>query len=103
MHLFDFFFPEQAQASHLRRLSENQGLGYRQKMIEENMRSRRHAEIDRRLEHLEEELGFLTLMLESIVRKIEEKGVFTRAELKELMQSVDREDGRADGKFTPPI
>lgn len=101
MHLFDFFFPEQAQASHLRRLSESQTFSQRRQVMDDRMRARRHAEIDQRFQELEEEIGFLSLMLESIIRKTEEKGVFTRAELKELMQTVDREDGRADGKFRP--
>ena len=101
MKLFDFFFPEQAQAAHLRKLSESQSFAQRRHLSDENTRARRHAEIDRRVESLEQDVGFLTLMLEAVVRKTEEKGVLTRDDLKNLMRSIDAEDGRTDGQYRP--
>lgn len=101
MRLFDWFFPEQAQAAHLRRVADAQAFSQRRQIYDEMARTRRHAEIDARLESLDEQIGFLTLMLEAIIRKTEEKGIMTRDELKTLMKSIDLEDGRADGKFIP--
>lgn len=101
MKLFDFFFPQQAQASHLRRVADVHTFTLRHENYEERARARRHTEIDERFNSIEDQLGFLTLMLEAIIRKSEEKGVVTRDELQELMKSIDREDGKADGQYTP--
>ena len=101
MKLFDFFFPEQAQASHLRRIAEQQSYPQRRTRYQAHRSAAQEATIDKRLEALEDEVGFLTLMLESIIRKTEEKGVMTRAELQDIMQEVDAEDGNVDGKYTP--
>ncbi len=101
MKLFDFFFPAQAQASHLRRVADVQTFNLRHRTYEDRARARRHVEIDERFESIEQQLGFLTLMLEAIIRKTEEKGVVTRDELEQLMRSIDLEDGRADGRFNP--
>ena len=101
MKLFDFFFPQEAQAAHLRRMADHQAMDLRRQAHDERARARRHAEIDARLESLEQEVGFLTLMLEAIIRKTDEKGLITRAELKALMERVDAEDGRVDGRIGP--
>lgn len=98
--LFDFFFPEEAQAAHLRRIADNQSFAERRQSYEERARARRHAEIDERFASIERELEFHTLMLEAIVRKADEKGLVTREELKTLMKAIDLEDGRADGKMS---
>lgn len=100
MKLFDFFFPEEAQAAHLRRIADQQSFAGRRANYEDRARARRHAEIDERFASIERELEFHTLMLEAIVRKADEKGVVTREELKALMKSIDLEDGRADGKMS---
>ena len=101
MNLFDFFFPEQAQAAHLRRVADSQSMHQRQRYYEDKMQARRHAQIDERFKSVEQQLGFLTLMLEAIIRTTEEKGVVTREELKKLMEAIDLEDGKADGRYTP--
>ena len=101
MKLFDFIFPAEAQAAHLRRVADVQTFTVRHRDYEERARARRHAEIDERFDSVEQQLGFLTLMLEAIIRKTEEKGVLTRDELKTLMKSIDLEDGHADGRYTP--
>ena len=53
MSLFDFFFPEQAQASHLRRLA-NQSSGQRQASQRNNAAV---TQLEKRVSDLEDDLG----------------------------------------------
>ena len=100
MSLFDFFFPEQAQAMHLRDLAQ-QGAS-------RNFRASRPwldpvqsaaREQGERLEYAEDDIGTLALVCESLIRIGERKGLFTRQELLDVMREVDLEDGKKDGKF----
>jgi hypothetical protein len=95
MSLYDFFFPQQAQASLLRTL------------VHENRRKQRGAALEgrtlekaeERIEALENDLGFVALLLGSLLAKLDEKGALTRQDLKDAMQTLDGADGVADGKL----
>jgi hypothetical protein len=52
-----------------------------------------------RLERRGDDVGTLALVCESLIRLGERKGLFTREELLEVMNEVDLEDGRKDGKY----
>lgn len=95
MSLFDFFFPEQAQASHLRRLTEQQSRqnrGRRQQNTE-------IKELSARIDQLEDDLGFVSLVLASVMARLDEKGTLTRADVRAAMQELDEIDGVADGRL----
>ena len=100
MSLFDFFFPEQAQAMHLRTLAEQSAYRPRHesrvRMDDSSIAIKGHA---KRLDLAEDDLGTLALVCESLIRLGERKGLFTRDELLKVMAEVDVEDGRKDGKF----
>jgi len=92
MSLYDFFFPEQAQASHLRRIAEQQGFAAtRHRRVSVNLEARVRA--------LENDLGYVTLVLSSVLDKLDTKGVVTRQDLKEAMAVLDAIDGVQDGKL----
>lgn len=92
MSLFDFFFPEQAQASYLRDIAEQQTRStIRQSHASHNLESR--------VKHLEADLGYVTLLLGSILDKLDEKGVVTRQDLKDATSALDAVDGVRDGKL----
>lgn len=95
MSLFDFFFPEQAQASHLRRLAQNTS----RKSAMENSARRRTLQLETRVEELEASLGFTTLVLGALVQALDQKGVVTRDDLRTVMHEVDSIDGVTDGKI----
>ncbi len=92
MSLYDFFFPEQAQASHLRSLANS-----------ERQRSRRgrstSSALKKRVEELEGDLGYLALVLGSLMQKIDEKGLIKRDEMRAVMAELDQIDGTTDGKL----
>ncbi len=100
MSLFDFFFPEQAQAMHLREIAEqgamNQARTTRPWLDPAQRAMKEHGQ---RLEYAEEDIATVALVCESLIRLGERKGLFTREELFAVMKEVDAEDGRKDGKF----
>ena len=92
MSLFDFFFPEQAQASHLRRLADNQRFKARRQ-------DRKLTAVDRRIEALEDDLGFVTLVLAGLMETLDEKGAVTREDVRATLAKLDEIDGVKDGKL----
>lgn len=92
MSLFDWFFPEQAQASHLRRLADQQRRGDR-------ARRSSSKRSDRRLDELEGDLGFVALLLGALLQQLDEKGVLTRADVRSTIEELDGIDGAKDGSL----
>ncbi len=108
MSLFDFIFPEQAQAVHLRTLAENsqrEAMSQRAAETAERLQmrqvSRLNSKTDDRVEKLENELSQSALIIESLVALLHEKNVVSREELKERVAGIDAADGVIDGKITP--
>ena len=109
MRFFDFFFPEQAQASHLRRLAE-QGQPqatavHRQRFQEAQQRrqeSSRTRSLEQRIAQLEQDLGQAGLAIEALLQLLEQSGVVTREALAARTQEIDARDGVVDGRMTPP-
>lgn len=57
------------------------------------------ADLSRRLEQLAAENAELKLYLAAVVRLLVAKGTVTEPELRRIVDSLDREDGRADGRY----
>ncbi len=92
MSLSDWFFPEQAQATHLRRLADQQRHAQQRRV---------HIESDKdyRLSRLEEDLGFVALVLGSLMEKLDSSGAVTRRDLKAARSELDAIDGIRDGRL----
>jgi hypothetical protein len=56
-------------------------------------------EVAARLDQLAAENGELKLYLAAVVRLLVSRGVVTAGELKEIVDVIDRSDGRSDGQF----
>ncbi len=91
MGLFEFILPEVAEAEHLKTIS-------RQMRHMSVQRSSSRAE-SRRSADIEEDLGVVSLILLSLVKKLIEKGVITREELFSHIKELDALDGIKDGKL----
>jgi len=109
MSFFDFFFPEQAQASHLRTIAENQRYVARRESnqrFDEEMRRRQDrqatAAMEDRVAALEKDLGQAGLIIEALVQLLGESGTLQREDLMQRAIEVDLADGLNDGKLTPP-
>jgi hypothetical protein len=61
--------------------------------------ARADADLSRRLDLLAAENAELKLYLAAVVRLLVAKGTVTDAELRRIVDALDREDGRADGRY----
>jgi len=109
MSLFDFFFPEQAQASHLRSLAEQgeaQSLARHRERLAAVQSGRAEAartrSLEQRIEQLERDLGQAGLAIEALLELLEQTGAVSREALAARIQQIDGRDGVADGRLTPP-
>ena len=92
MGLFEFFFPHEAQAVRIDQIARTQQLLLR--------RSSTHLGTTMsRIRELEQDLGYVALVLGSILSKLDEKGVVSRDDLKQEMARLDELDGVKDGKL----
>ncbi len=101
MSAFDFFFPEQAQASHLRSL-------VRQKQFEYSNDQRENKDLREELKYsakviqkISKELAETQLIVKSMMELIEEAGVCSSEQIWDKMREVDLRDGVEDGQITP--
>lgn len=108
MSLFDFFFPDQAQAVHLRTIAENtqrEVFRRRASEITEQMRmkqaTRLKTKLDDRLGELENQLAQSALVIEALITQLEDKKLISRDELKARVAEIDAADGVLDGRITP--
>ena len=90
MDLFDFFFPEQAQAAHLRRIA--------------NKRTT-HAKVFQsdEADELRRDVNFLALVLTSILKRLDETKTLSVGDVKDLLVEVDAMDGVADSGLSPQM
>lgn len=102
MSLFDFFFPEVAQASHLRRIADASSLGNMQSRISQSRSQQERSSADRRIHELETEVAQLTIVMEALIEKLTENSGLTREQLAAKIFEIDRRDGVVDGKITRP-
>lgn len=93
MDLFDFFFPEQAQAAHLRRIAAKQHAF--------TAGSSRAATGD--ISALQADVNFLTLVLMTILKRLAENQTMSLADVQDLLDDVDGLDGVADGGLDPGV
>ncbi|HKB17062.1 MAG TPA: hypothetical protein VKF62_13430, partial [Planctomycetota bacterium] len=92
MGLYEFFFPHQAQAEYLKALVEQKRW--------QSVRARQEAgRGDGRIGDVEKDVGYLALVLGSILETLDRKGVLTRAEVKAEMELLDDVDGVRDGRL----
>ena len=89
MSLFDFFFPEQATASHLRRMANRQE---RQVRVD-RIRDEGHSNIESRVGELERDLGIVSLVLASLLEAANDNGSISRDQIKQIIDELDVLDG----------
>ena len=93
MDMFDFFFPEQAEATHLRRISN--------RLSHSQISSRAAADTARRaadeVEDLRSDVAFLTLVMTAILKRLAENETMSLADVSDLLNEIDGLDGLPDG------
>jgi hypothetical protein len=95
MDFFDFFFPEQAQATHLRDLARSSNLSRRTS-------SRVSGQLND-LTELREDMKFLTLVVAAIIKRLSETETMNLSDLQDLLDEIDQLDGVVDGNLEPGV
>ncbi|MEM1446416.1 MAG: hypothetical protein AAGF84_10195 [Planctomycetota bacterium] len=105
MSLFDVLFPNTAAAMHLRKLSNaaSDGGGSPQLRIEQLEQAATTEALKVRIDELESDLGFVVLVLSSVLSALDEKGSLSRDELAKELRELDIIDGRTDGQLSTTI
>ena len=93
MDLYDFFFPEQAQATHLRKIARHLS----PRPLEFPMSSPEAAADS----SLRKDLNFLTLVLTAILKRLDETKTLSVGDVKDLLNEVDGMDGVTDTGLPP--
>ena len=99
MSLYDFFFPEQAQATHLRKLAEKQNARSNLAAKRADYASREVGDLQIRLRDAEKDLASVSLLLAALLELMQGKGSITRDELKKKIAELDWLDGFQDGEL----
>ena len=93
MSLREFFFSQRlATNADVKKIAESQ---HKRRLQDVH----RNADLNRRVEDLEMDLGYVALILGALLNKVEEKGVLSLTEVREAMAELDEIDGVKDGKL----
>ena len=92
---FDFFFPEQAQATHLRDIARSSKMSRRA--------STRVSGKLNELSELQEDVKFLTLVVAALVKRLTETETLNLVDLQDLIDEIDQLDGELDGSLEPGV
>ena len=88
MGLREWFFPEQAQAVHMKRLADAM-----------TRQMRRSGPSKKILQMIEQDIDFLSLLVAVLIVALERKGVISREDITSLFAKMDAMDGKMDGKL----
>jgi hypothetical protein len=108
MSFFDFLFPEVAQASHLRRIADQQQSQAHQEGMrrfrderERRWETSRSQALEQRVEELERDLGQAGLVIEALLQALEASGTVKREDIAARAIAIDAADGVTDSRVTP--
>ncbi|MBM80779.1 MAG: hypothetical protein CMJ78_09315 [Planctomycetaceae bacterium] len=96
MDLIDFFYPQQAQAHHLRRMANAAHFAPRAQASFSASQAQETAE-------LKEEVRFLSMILAVILKRLAETKTMSLADVQDLVDEVDGLDGVANGGLEPNV
>lgn len=100
MSLYDFFFPDQAQATHLRNIAESNAYSNSQARVAQVRLERSKSDLEKKVKSLEDEISQLAIIQEAVLELLNDKGSMTRSELANKVAEIDARDGVIDGKIT---
>jgi len=103
MSLFDFFFPEQAQAAHLRRLADGTATNRIQARAARARQARSKNTSEQRIKELEDEVAELTIVVEALVEILDDTNSPRRVDLARKVAEIDARDGVRDGSVTKDV
>ena|ERR1700755_1074547 len=100
MGLYDLFFPDSAQAEHLRKLAAQTEQANRIREHGALKLEQQNRQLRERVARLEHDMGALALVVASILKRLDEKGHVTRGEVKATIEKLDLLDKVRDGRIS---
>jgi hypothetical protein len=100
MSLYDFFFPDAAQAEHLRKIAGEAEQANRIRAHGAVSLEQQNQQLYEKVARLERDVGALALVVASILKRLDEKGQVTRDEVKDTIQKLDLLDKVRDGRIS---
>ena len=101
MSVFDFFFPQQAQASHLRSLVQQKRYEYQRDQYDKNGIKDELRDAQKRIEKMGNEMAETQLIVKAMMELMEEVEAFDSSRLLEKIKEIDLRDGVEDKRITP--
>jgi len=92
-HFLHNLFEDESAARDLQRSLSRRG----------RRQDRSRAELRERIEELEGDVGYLSLILASVLCKLDERGVLDPRELGAIMKELDLIDGKQDGQLDTDV
>ncbi len=92
MDLYDFFFPEQAQASHLRKIANQRPI---------TSQPAGPTEQSSEMRALRDDVQFLALVITALLKRLSETETLSIGDVQDLLDEIDTLDGVADGGLDP--
>ncbi len=99
MDMFEFFFPEQAEAQHLRRISSSLSRSQASSRAAAGTAQRTADEVA----DLRSDVAFLTLVITAMLRRFAENETMSLADVADLLGEIDGLDGVPDGGLNPGV
>ena len=99
MDMFDFFFPEQAEATHLRHISRSLA-GSRAASNSAAASARRN---ETELDDLQSDVRFLSLVIAAILKRLAEQETMSLGDVSDLLGEIDGLDGLPDRGLDPGV
>jgi hypothetical protein len=94
LDLFDFFYPQQAMASHLRKIAQRRPIVSRP--VTGSVQSADVTE-------LQDDVRFLTLVITALLRRFSETETASLADVQDLLDEIDGLDGVANSGLEPGV
>ncbi len=100
MSLYEFFFPQQAAAQHLRSIVHHNQFSNAVNRVNQARAIRRGQVTKERVEELEDEVAQLTIVLEALMEVLGENKTITIEKVAQKIADIDAMDGVIDGRIT---
>ncbi len=99
MDMFDFFYPQQASAAHLRRISRSLA-GSRSASSSAAAAAQRN---ESELTNLQADVRFLSLVTAAILKRLAEQETMSLGDVSDLLGEIDGLDGLPDSGLDPGV
>ena len=100
MSLYDFFFPQQATAQHLRSIVQHNQFSNAVNRVNQARAIRKGQVSKERVEELEDEIAQLTIVMEALLEVLGDSNAITMEMVARKISEIDARDGVIDCRIT---